>query len=117
MPRLCFALDLNDDPELIAQYEEWHRPGKVWPEIVESIRQSGIREMEIFRIADRLIMVIDAGEGFSLAAKAAADASNPRVQEWERLMWKFQKPLSQAKAGEKWLPAARIFRLTDAESG
>jgi L-rhamnose mutarotase len=116
MPRLCFALDLNDDPVSIAEYERWHRPGKVWPEIIESIRASGIREMEIFRLADRLIMIVDADESFSLADKAAADAGNPHVQEWEKLMWKFQKPLPQAKPGEKWLPAARIFKLSEADA-
>lgn len=114
MPRLCFALDLQDDAALIAEYEEWHRPGKVWPEIIESIRQSGIREMEIFRVADRLFMVMDVSEDFSPENKAAADAANPRVQAWEALMWKFQKPLAHAQAGEKWLPARRIFKLSDA---
>ena len=114
MPRLCFALDLNDDPALIAEYEEWHRPGKVWPEIIESIRKAGIREMEIFRVADRLFMVIDADETFSLESKAAADAANPRVQAWEKLMWKFQKPLPGARPGEKWMAAARIFALSEA---
>lgn len=114
MPRLCFALDLNDDPELIAEYEEWHRPGKVWPEIIESIRNAGIREMEIFRVANRLFMVIDADEGFSPTNKAAADAANPRVQAWEKLMWKFQKPLPSAKPGEKWIAAPRIFALSAA---
>jgi L-rhamnose mutarotase len=114
VPRLCFALDLQDDAALIAAYEEWHQPGKVWPEILQSIRRSGILEMEIFRIADRLFMVIDAGEDFSLERKAAADAADPRVRAWEELMWKFQKPLPQAKAGEKWLPAARIFSLSEA---
>ncbi|HUQ12242.1 MAG TPA: L-rhamnose mutarotase [Steroidobacteraceae bacterium] len=113
MPRLCFALDLHDDAALIAEYEDWHRPGKVWPEITESIRKAGIREMEIFRIGDRLFMVIDADDTFSPTDKAAADARNPRVQEWEKLMWRFQKPLPQAKPGEKWLPAARIFALSE----
>jgi L-rhamnose mutarotase len=114
MPRLCFALDLHDDAALIAEYEEWHRPGKVWPEIIESIRKSGIREMEIFRVADRLFMVVETEENFSLADKAAADAGDPRVQAWEKLMWKFQRPLPHAQPGEKWLPAKRIFALSEA---
>lgn len=31
MARYALALDLKDDPQAIAAYEEWHR--KVWPEI------------------------------------------------------------------------------------
>jgi len=33
------------------------------------------------------------------------------VQEWERLMWEYQQPLPQAKAGEKWRLMERIFKL------
>ncbi len=43
--------------------------------------------------------------------KSAADRDNPKVQEWERLMWKFQRPLPQAKPGEKWIRMERIFKL------
>jgi L-rhamnose mutarotase len=56
-------------------------------------------------------MIMETNESFSFDAKAAADRSNPRVQEWERLMWKFQQPLPQAKPGEKWLLMERIFAL------
>ena len=48
---------------------------------------------------------------FSFEAKQKADAANPRVQEGEALMWKFQQALPQAKPGEKWLPMKRIFNL------
>ena len=36
MNRQCLALDLKDDPVLIAKYEEYH--SKVWPEILDSLR-------------------------------------------------------------------------------
>jgi L-rhamnose mutarotase len=112
--RFCLALDLRDEPELIAEYERYHQPGNAWPEITRSIRDSGIEEMEIYRIENRLFMVMEVNQHFSAEAKAKADADNPRVQEWESLMLKFQQPLASAKNGEKWLPAKRIYRLTDA---
>jgi L-rhamnose mutarotase len=37
-------------------------------------------------------------------------AANPKVQEWEHLMWKFQKPRPEAKPGEKWMLMERIFK-------
>ena len=109
--RLCYALDLKDDPALIAEYESWHRPENIWPEIVDSIRAAGIRDLEIFRAGNRLVMVIDAPEDFSPGAKAASDAADPRVQAWEALMWQFQQPLPFAKPDEKWAPMARMFSL------
>ena len=85
--RHCFALDLKDDPRLIAEYEGHHRA--VWPEIEQSIRSAGITALEIYRTGNRLFVVMEVEDGFSFDAKAAADAANPRVQEWEALMWAF----------------------------
>ena len=38
--RWCLALDLQDDPALIAEYCGLHE--RVWPEIADSIRGAGI---------------------------------------------------------------------------
>ena len=114
--RICLALDLRDDPELIAEYERRHEPQNAWPEITRSIRDAGIEEMEIYRIENRLFMIMEVDEDFDPAAKAAADAGDPKVQEWEDLMWKFQKPLASARPGEKWLEMKRIYRLSAALS-
>lgn len=109
MKRYCFALDLYNDPKLIAEYEAHHR--QVWPEIAHSIKAAGIEHMEIYRFADRLFMIMDVNDTFDAAQKVAADAANEKVQEWERLMWQYQKPLPQAKPGEKWVLMDRIFNL------
>jgi L-rhamnose mutarotase len=107
--RFCLALDLKDDPGLIAEYEHHHE--HVWPEIIENIKTSGIEDMEIYRLGTRMFMIMEVNEKFSFEAKSKADQSNPKVAEWEALMWKFQQSLPQAKPGEKWLPMARIFKL------
>ena len=107
--RYCFALDLKDDAGLIAQYESYHK--SVWPEIIESIKSSGITSCEIYRIMNRLFMIIETDSDFSFEKKSAADAANPKVQEWEQLMWQYQQALPVAKPGEKWLLMDRIFEL------
>jgi L-rhamnose mutarotase len=107
--RYCLTLDLKDDPQLIAEYRRYHQ--KIWPEISESIRKAGIEDMEIYLLGTRMFMVMEVNDKFSFAAKAEADAANPKVREWEELMWKFQKPLPNAKPGEKWLLMERIFKL------
>ena len=107
--RYCLALDLKDDPQLIAEYERYHE--KIWPEITKSIREAGIENVEIYRAGTRMFMIIEAGENFSFESKAELDKANPKVQEWEKLMWKFQKPVPEAKPGEKWLLMRRIFKL------
>jgi L-rhamnose mutarotase len=107
--RYCLTLDLKDDPELILEYKRYHE--KIWPEITKSIRDSGIQDMEIYLLGSRLCMVIEVNETFSFEAKAEADQANPKVQEWEELMWKFQQELPNAKPGEKWMLMEPIFKL------
>lgn len=109
MKRYCFALDLHDDPQKIREYEEWHR--KVSSEIKESITSTGIVALDIYRVGNRMFMIVDAEDHFSLDEKAKKDAANPRVQEWEQLMWTFQKPLPFARPGEKWMLMEKIFQL------
>ncbi|HET9826736.1 MAG TPA: L-rhamnose mutarotase [Chitinophagaceae bacterium] len=109
MKRFCLALDLRDDPALIREYEEYH--AKVWPEILESIKAAGIRQMEIYRVSNRLFMIMETEHNFSFNKKAEMDAANQKVQEWEKLMWKYQQALPGSKAGEKWRLMNKIFSL------
>ena len=113
MKRFVFALDLADDPQAIAEYEAWHRADRIWPAVVESLRQSGLTALDIFRTGNRLCLIMEAPDDFSLEAKAAADAANPQVQAWERLMWTFQRALPWAAPGEKWVRMQQIFSLPD----
>lgn len=113
MPRYCFALDLKDQPGLIDQYRAWHAPGAVWPEVIRSIRQAGIRDMEIYLTGNRLFMIMETEAGFDPQRKAATDAADARVQDWEELMWQFQQALPWARPGEKWVPMEKIFELPD----
>ncbi|NRB63754.1 MAG: L-rhamnose mutarotase [Saprospiraceae bacterium] len=107
MKRYCFALDLKNNPTTIAEYEAYHRA--VWPEVLDSIQQSGIQKMEIYRIENRLFMIMDTADDFSLVQKAKNDAANSIVQAWEELMWKYQQALPGAKPGEKWMLMNKIF--------
>lgn len=107
--RYCLTVDLKNDPELIAEYDRHHK--KIWPEIEESILQAGITSMEIYRIENRLFMIMEVSDSFSFEKKAAADSADPKVQEWEELMWKYQQSLPFAKPGEKWVLMEKIFEL------
>jgi len=109
MKRYCLTLDLQNDPELIQQYEEHHKA--VWPEIIQSIKEAGIENMEIYRLDTRLFMIMDVNDNFSFEAKGEADRHNPKVQEWEALMWKYQQPCANVAEGVKWVLMNKIFSL------
>lgn len=109
MQQYCLALDLKDDPQLIAEYEAYHKA--VWPEILASIRQSGITRLDIYRVYNRLFMILEAEDYFSFETKAAADEANDKVVAWEILMWNYQQVLPGSKPGEKWVLMQKIFSL------
>ena len=110
MQRFCLALDLVDDEALIAEYEHYPAPGSAWPEVTQHDIDAGITNIEIYRIGTRMFMILEADDAFTFEKKAAFDATNPKIAEWEKLMWKFQVPLPWAKEGEKWIEMKRIFK-------
>jgi L-rhamnose mutarotase len=113
LARYCLLVDLVDDPELIAEYKHWHRPGGPPAAVNRSIREAGILDMQIWQAGDRMVMIMETGPDFDPEAKAARDASDPDVQAWEKLMDRFQKRLPFAPEGVKWVPAEQIYALSD----
>jgi len=111
MKRYCLALDLIDDRTLIGEYENYHK--NVWKEITASIKDAGILDMEIYRVDNRLFMIMETEDDFSFDKKNVMDSSNAKVQEWEQLMWKYQQALPSAKEGEKWVLMERIYKLNN----
>lgn len=111
MKRYCFAVDLKNDPVLIAEYEYWHKAENGWPEIRKSILDADITDMQIYRTGNRLMMIMETTDDYDAGRKALMDANNSKVQEWEQLMWKFQQPVPWAQEGEKWVQMYQIFKL------
>ncbi len=109
MKKFCFALDLKNDKERITLYKTYHK--NVWPEIIKSIKDSGISVLEIYCTGNRLFMIIEADENFSLEKKSQADKLDPKVRQWEDLMWKFQQALPWAAPGQKWVLMEKVFEL------
>jgi len=110
--RHCLALDLYDDPELIDAYERHHRA--VWPEVLAHLRRQGVLELDIFRLGTRLVMVMETDDAvYDPARMAAAERDDPRLREWEDLMWRFQKTTPWTPEGVKWMPMQCLFCLSE----
>ena len=109
MRRHCFALDLKNEPGLIAAYRKWHEAGAPPAAVTRSIRAAGIAALEIHLCGNRLFMIMEVHASFSFEKQKEMDAGNATVQDWEKLMWKFQQALPFAEAGEKWKVMEKIF--------
>src|SRR6185503_13062880 len=111
MSRHVLTVDLRDDPAAIAAYREYHQ--RVWPEVLDSLRRSGVSRMDIHIHGRRLVMILELDNGLDVHRVFAAHAaSHPRVQEWERLMRSLQEPPSDAPPGEWWASMEPIFHLS-----
>jgi L-rhamnose mutarotase len=111
MPRHCLTLDLKNDEKAISEYKRYHV--KIWPEVRDSLIEAGVLEMEIYLMGTRMFMIMDVTDTFSLSAKAAADAVNAKVQEWETIMHGFQEKLPESGPQQWWMGMDRVFNLAD----
>lgn len=113
MQRFCLTLELYPGDALIAEYIERHN--RVWPEVLESLRDAGVLGMEIYRHGARLFMVMETTDDFTFERKAKMDRANPVVMQWEREMAKYQAADPGADASGKWQPMDRIFHFEKPE--
>ncbi len=110
----CFAqaLDLRDDPRLIAEYDAHHH--RVWPEVIAALRRIGIRRMKIFRLGTRLFMYAEAEDGFDPARDYQSYADDPACQAWDAAMRRYQRIAPGARQGEWWAAMTQVFDLESA---
>ena len=108
--RHALALDLVDDPALIAEYERAHQ--KIWPAVRDHLRARGVANMEIYRLGTRLFMLMEVNPAvFNAAAMDKASNNDPVIVQWEALMGTYQRPTPWTPDGEKWAAMQRIFEL------
>jgi L-rhamnose mutarotase len=112
--RRCFAVDLNDDADVIAAYRRWHEPGGPPAAVSAAIRADGVTELQIWLTGDRLFMIMeqDMARAPSAEEKRKRDGANPDVAAWDRLMASMQKPLP-SHPGQTWVEMERIYALSE----
>jgi L-rhamnose mutarotase len=101
-----YTLDLKEDQKLIEEYDYWHK--RVWPEILEGIKQVGISCMRLYRWKTRLVMMVEFGNDIIPEIAFEQLKRLPRQNEWEEFMWRFQSPL---EPNSKWLKMDNIFEF------
>ncbi len=110
MKAFGLAIDLKDDPDLIAKYKEHHR--NPWPEPLQGLGEVGVTDMKIFLLGRRMFMYMTTVDDFDADRDFAKYVKkNPRAAEWDELMRTFQEPVAEAKEGEWWALMEPVFDL------
>lgn len=114
--RYCKSLNLNNDPDLIAEYKKVHSMGNVWKEIELGMKEVGIIDMEIYLSGTTLFMIMDTEVDFDHENAMTKLSTLPRQAEWEAFVSKFQKSSPDSPAKEKWHLLERIYELAQSEN-
>ena len=109
--RFCMKLKLKNDPEMIKEYEEWHKKEKIWKEVPDGIRKAGILDSEIYRFDTTLIMILTVPDDFDFKKQMEYLAGLPRQAEWEDFMTRYQASKPGESSAEKWTKLERVFKL------
>lgn len=109
MKRICYTLNLKNKKSLIREYINHHN--NVWPEIIKSMKDSGIINAEIYNFSNRLFFLIEVDETFSEKRKKDLDKKNRFVSKWEKMMLKYQELIPNSPRGQKWVKMNKIFEL------
>ncbi len=109
--RYCKTLQLEDDPKLIEEYINLHKPENAWPEISAGMKEVGILEMEIYLKGTSLFMIMELDEKVDHDSAMNKLNTLPRQKEWEMFVSRFQKTSSTNSANEKWVLMDRIYKL------
>lgn len=113
MKHYAKALDLVNQPKLIAEYEEHHKA--VWPEVLDAIKHVGILDMKIFRVKNRLFMQMVTHDDYDPEAASRYLSQHPISIKWEALMDKYQQKIMGVADKEKWVAMTCCFDLALAE--
>jgi L-rhamnose mutarotase len=95
-------------PEIIAEYKRIHKA--VWPEVLDAIRASNIRNYTIFlKEPENLLFAYWEYHGTDFKADLAKMAAAPRMKEWWVITDPMQVPFETRGQGEWWARMEDVF--------
>ncbi len=101
-----FGQVIGVKPEVYEEYVAAH--ADVWPEVLEQISRSNIKNYSIFHHNSQLFAYFEYhGDDFEADMQAMAD--HPKTQEWWDWMTPMQVPLETRAEGEWWTTMLEVF--------
>lgn len=103
--RVCFLLKVRR--ERVAEYKQRH--SKVWPEMLQALRESGWRNYSIFLRPDGLLVGYLETDDFGNCARAMKN--HPVNARWQAEMAPFFESLTGSGADDSMFPLEEVFHL------
>lgn len=102
---IILTADLVKDRILQKEYFDYHATQfKQWPEVSQGFCNADFQQLQIFKNAGQLMLIISIPKGASLdELNPRTTKNNPRVDDWNNLMQKYQQGIEGTKPGETWV--------------
>lgn len=103
-----FGQTIHLKPEVTEEYKRLHV--KIWPEIEQAIRESGITNYSIYLKDGVMFAYYEyTGPDDEYEARMEKLANAPRMQEWWGVTKAMQIPVANRKEGEWWADMEEVF--------
>ncbi|WP_207535195.1 L-rhamnose mutarotase [Desertivirga arenae] len=102
---IFLTANLVKDSLLQKEYLDYHATQfKKWPEVSQGFCNAQFQQLLIFKNGPQLMLVISIPKGESLdKLNLKTTENNPRVEEWNRVMSKYQEGIPGTKPDETWV--------------
>ena len=107
---IVLTANLVNDEKMQKDYVDYHKTQfEKWPEIAKGFCNADFQQLQVFKNGRQLILVISIPKGESLdKLNPKTTENNPRVDDWNNLMKKYQTGIEGAKPGEAWIFLKKI---------
>ncbi|CAN5682530.1 hypothetical protein BH11BAC3_BH11BAC3_17330 [soil metagenome] len=102
---VLLTVNLVADKKMQQEYLNYHATQfEKWPEVSKGFCNAGFQQLLIYKNGRQLVLVISIPKGESLDnLNPKTTANNPRVDEWNKIMSKYQEGIEGTKKGETWV--------------
>jgi hypothetical protein len=102
---IILTANLVNDPKLQREYMDHHATQfQKWPELSKGFCNASFQQLLLYRQGRQLMLVISIPKGTSLdQLNPKTSENNPRVDQWNALMKKYQEGIQGTKKGETWV--------------
>jgi hypothetical protein len=102
---IILTANLVADPKKQQEYLNYHKTQfEKWPEVSQGFCNASFQQLLVFRNGRQLMLIISIPKGESLdKLNPLTTKNNPRVNEWNKIMAKYQEGIEGTAKGETWV--------------
>ncbi|MBW4889033.1 L-rhamnose mutarotase [Mucilaginibacter sp. HMF5004] len=102
---IILTANLVKSPKLQQEYLNYHKTQfEKWPEVSQGFCNASFQQLLVFRNGRQLMLIISIPKGESLdKLNPLTTKNNPRVDEWNKIMAKYQEGIEGTAKNETWV--------------